>query len=354
MVLDPAFDGVLEARTACGAVATAIDCDDVVSGNEVLIFGVSAGQPLYIIVDGYNAAAVGTFTLSINPAETVCNDGLDDNANGLEDCEDPGCLSDASCAPVTAACTAAPALAATQTGDTTASGSNFSSDIAGSFCGFGSGVNDAVYSYTAPGAGLLDLGLTGDTGQGLYVRTDCDDALARISCNNLSVSPDQLYATLLPGQSVWVYVDGSTAGDIGPYTLTSNFIAFTSTEVEPNNGPASANPAAATNTGIITPAESDWYAVTVPGPASILDAETVDTVTAPNLCTSQSADTFITIYAADGTTVLDTDEDGGDGYCSAASATALAAGTYYVRVQGSPSYAFFDQMAYQLDITVTP
>ena len=58
-------------------------------------------------------------------------------------------------------------------------------------------------------------------------------------------------------------------------------------------------------------------------------------------------DTVVRILAANGTTVLDSDDDGGDGKCSEAAALGLSAGTYYIEVTQGFDDAFFD---YLLDV----
>jgi hypothetical protein len=58
-------------------------------------------------------------------------------------------------------------------------------------------------------------------------------------------------------------------------------------------------------------------------------------------------DTVVRILESDGTTVLDTDDNGGDGKCSEATALGQPAGTYYIEVTQGFDDAFFD---YLLDV----
>ena len=45
----------------------------------------------YVVVDGYSLDDVGDVSLSIDLAESYCEDGIDNDNDGLLDCEDPDC-----------------------------------------------------------------------------------------------------------------------------------------------------------------------------------------------------------------------------------------------------------------------
>jgi hypothetical protein len=69
-------------------------------------------------------------------------------------------------------------------------------------------------------------------------------------------------------------------------------------------------------------------------------------------CSGLDLDTEISIYDTDGITELVADEDDGVGWCSLASITASAAGTYYVRAASSSLYAPNDVFNYLLLISI--
>jgi hypothetical protein len=360
-ILTPTFDGVLYVRSTCGMQMPELACDDNFSDPETVTVDMTAGQTVYFIVDGYDDTELGTFELVVDPAETSCTDATDNNDDGLVDCEDPDCVADAACASIGLACTAPPALAATQMGNTTAGSNDFVGNLPSSLCELGgNGANELLYSYTSPGLGVLRLELSSATDQGVYVRSDCDTFGSLVACGERKSggTNELLFAGVQPAQALTVFVDGDTnsaATSAGDYTLTSTFVAVTTTEVEPNNafGQANALPVSNSAVGFITPGDSDWYSITL-GAAADIDAEIVDPAGLAGMCASETADTFVTIYAADGTTVVDTDDDGALGWCSKAESTASPAGTYYVRVQGNATYASTYQMAYQVQVTLTP
>jgi hypothetical protein len=90
------YDTVLVASSGtCGSL-TALDCnDDSVGTASELTVTLAAGEAVYLDVDGYSAGS-GSYTLGIHLAsEIACGDALDDDGDGLTDCEDSDC--EASC-----------------------------------------------------------------------------------------------------------------------------------------------------------------------------------------------------------------------------------------------------------------
>ena len=80
--------------------ADEIGCNDDVSRG-VLTSQVSvdldACDEVRIVVDGFDGAAAGDFTLAVGGREQVCDDGIDNDGDGQIDCEDLDCFS-AECA----------------------------------------------------------------------------------------------------------------------------------------------------------------------------------------------------------------------------------------------------------------
>jgi len=64
-----------------------------------------------------------------------------------------------------------------------------------------------------------------------------------------------------------------------------------------------------------------------------------------------ASDTYMYLYAADGTTIIAADDDGGDGYASRIEWTAPANGTYYVKVRHYSSSAFGPTTNYDLRVS---
>ncbi len=121
-------------------------------------------------------------------------------------------------------------------------------------------------------------------------------------------------------------------------------------EVEPNDatnlaGGPFTSLTAVSPAAIGTPGDQDWYAVTVPGPSSTIDATIVDGL---DICgPSGTIDSELQLFDTDGTTSLAYNDDihTATNFCSTVSATGLAAGTYYVRT--SPSYLWCSGCTYR-------
>ena len=100
------FDSdILVYSGSCGALVP-IACNGDGTGCAGLTSSVSVnlntGEPVLIRVGGWNAAAVGTGTLEIStvappPPPENCSNGVDDDQDGLTDCEDTDCFADPDC-----------------------------------------------------------------------------------------------------------------------------------------------------------------------------------------------------------------------------------------------------------------
>ncbi|MBX2801243.1 MAG: hypothetical protein KTR31_26435, partial [Myxococcales bacterium] len=95
-VLDADFNSVLYALDACDG--DEVDCLDVNgAGGEILITTLAQGEELLLVVDG----GVGDFDIGayeVMKAETVCDDGFDDDFDTFADCSDSECWADKVCA----------------------------------------------------------------------------------------------------------------------------------------------------------------------------------------------------------------------------------------------------------------
>ncbi len=90
------FDTVLSVRTDCTG-ATVVECnDDIQRGMETrskVSVELAACETVLIIVDGYNADEMGNVVLNIGTQEQICDDGIDNDEDGMADCDDPDCFS---------------------------------------------------------------------------------------------------------------------------------------------------------------------------------------------------------------------------------------------------------------------
>jgi cysteine-rich repeat protein len=314
-----------------------------------------------------------------SPAED-CFDGLDNDGDGLRDCEDPDC------APVCADSCASPIVIAAPVyviGDSTGHANTLASSCAS---GAGSGP-ELVYQVTAAEAGVLDFTLLSDVNLTLSARSQCDDAGTELGCSNRVAAPpgaERLTVPVALGDTVLVVLDGFDDGEFGVYSLKvdarvpgcgdlhtdpgeecddgsqisgdgcSATCTVETTESEPaNNAFGSAD--------LYPPASDRWYARIYPaGDQDYLSAEVTvagSTIVAQihdlgdGGCANHLLDTVLDILGTDGSTLLASDDNGGEGSCSLATAAGLAAGTYYVRVAAS-STASPSSFGYALDVTV--
>jgi hypothetical protein len=139
-------------------------------------------------------------------------------------------------------------------------------------------------------------------------------------------------------------------------------------EVEPNNTPATATTISLTScppvvSGLIRPiGDVDYYRVVVPTGGGKLWAR-VDTA-----ASNTGTDSVLTLFASDGTTVLETDDDDGLGngcdttvetmFASAIAGKTLSAGTYYLQVKhfspAPPESPSGTITPYTLEVVLTP
>lgn len=86
-----AFDTILSARMGSCAGREITCNDDAAEGSthSVLQLDLEACTTITIVVDGYDGE--GAFALAITSSEASCSDGLDDDEDGLVDCDDSDC-----------------------------------------------------------------------------------------------------------------------------------------------------------------------------------------------------------------------------------------------------------------------
>lgn len=288
-----------------------------------------------------------------------CTDGIDQDKDGHADCADPDC--EAACA---GACEAPPLLAdPSQVPGTTI---GHAADVTPT-CGSQAGPGPAVaYEFTATVSGMLDVVLTSLPNLGVSVRASCA-ADVELGCADATAEvggEERLSVPIEAGQTVFVMVHGYAPGEAGDYHLSvasrpivcgdgitdpvegcddgndssgdgcSASCELEATELEPNDTVGSAQAFAAPwFAAIDPPGDVDVLVVDVPKKASLV-VHTFDV--GDGACAGGMLDSFVEVLDASGETVLVTDDDGGEGLCSRAIATALEPGEYLVRVSASP------------------
>ena len=90
-----AFDTVLSVRSTCDGPE--LECnDDIVEGRERqshLSLDLEACETVILVVDGFAFDDFGDVVLNVYTSETMCGDGIDNDNDGLTDCDDEDCFS---------------------------------------------------------------------------------------------------------------------------------------------------------------------------------------------------------------------------------------------------------------------
>ncbi|MFN7146152.1 MAG: hypothetical protein ACK4YP_20440, partial [Myxococcota bacterium] len=242
-----AFDTVVSLRT--DDCTTEIDCDDDGGGEPYseIRFSAVAGEVFVISLDGASAADTGTFQLNVDPlfeldcddggdedldglldcADTDCaadpacgaercDDGTDDDLDGAVDCADTDCLSDAACM-----ATCVDAVLGSAVGDAVATGTTAGEDddFGGSCAGGSAG--DVAYLWTAPATGTYTFDTAGSAFDTVLIAREPDCSGTELSCHDSVDGTDTSSAITLSlaiGQSVTLVVDG-VDGASGRYVL---------------------------------------------------------------------------------------------------------------------------------------
>ncbi|MGK3989046.1 hypothetical protein WME99_38735 [Sorangium sp. So ce136] len=161
----------------------------------------------------------------------VCDNGEDDDEDGLQDCEELDCAAQGACAEgITAACTGAVdvseggAFPGTTEGGTNLFGS-MCSTLGGAYPA-GVGINERVFQFVAPAKGVVQLAARA-VEEGVefdwYIRSGCDDAATLLGCL-VSFGPDSapLELPVEAGDTYFVFIEGTGEADV-EYTFDVSF-----------------------------------------------------------------------------------------------------------------------------------
>jgi len=206
------------------------DCNDIdCAGNDACIE--------IICDDGLDEDNDGLFdcddsdcTDNIACFEYICNDAADNDNDGLEDCADPDCADFSDClAPGDTCQNAVVYDLDTATLPISGDSSQFTNQSKRSDCGStstaGSNTAEEVIAWQAKAYGIYTFTVTplaSDFDPVLYISSGCP--LSTETClgtkdNGGGGSAETLEVTLEPFQTVWIYTDGWSTGDEGPFEL---------------------------------------------------------------------------------------------------------------------------------------
>jgi hypothetical protein len=226
------YDTVIYLLESCvgGELADACNDDvDFINGTYTsMVEGdFVAGETVTIVIDGYDANALGTYVLDIIPDfETDCSDGIDNEGDGLIDCDDSDCDLSAECAcPIEDL--------GTQTGDglieATLEDALFDQFQASCTT---QGGEDMTYTWEAPTTGCATVDtLSGTMDSILVAFTDCPGSGGtEIACNDdysLSggIYESEISFDVVAGTSYVIGVDSWSYAVADPYILDINIQA---------------------------------------------------------------------------------------------------------------------------------
>ncbi len=151
----------------------------------------------------------------------ICDNGVDDNGNGLVDCEDAAFCGTLAVCQEPACMTATAIVDGDTMGDTTGGTSLLSGSCTGA------GAEEVVYTYTPATDGYLVVNLASATDQGVHVRTTCTDTTSQVACVDAQVGgTDEHFAVdVTMGTPLTIIVDGFADTEAGPFTLSLTLVA---------------------------------------------------------------------------------------------------------------------------------
>jgi cysteine-rich repeat protein len=218
------FEAILTARTVCDSPASEVTCKYSSSNGGAAITGlaVAANTTYYVILDGYDAADSGQFTLACTLAPAFCGNG---KVEGTEQCDDSnttpndGCDGDCQiesqgpadiCPGVTLDLVQAGSnYIATKSGATT----GMTAAYAGS-CGSSASAPDQVYEFNSGVGGNVTVSIPSvgtDFDSVLYVRKGAcyGSGMAEIECDDaFGDGGETITFQAPPDTDYWVFVDG--------------------------------------------------------------------------------------------------------------------------------------------------
>jgi hypothetical protein len=284
----------------------------------------------FIVVDGFGAAGVNEGTYTVN---VTCTPNTSGPTTGI--CSNP--------LPLT--------CGSPLNGNTTGYPNNLGNYSCSSFDKIGP---EVIHSITSPGNGTLTATLTRQSGEDLEVGilSSCDETgCLDITTAGFGATVTASISNAVAGQQYFIVVDGDEPGDFGTYTLEVTCPPITTTG-------NCTNPIALTcgtpYTGTTSDGNSNFNTYSCTGGQQEAGKEKIHTITitqpsdlTATLTNLNGEDLDIHILGSCAATSCIARDD------NVATATGLAAGTYFVVVDGFGA-AGVNEGAYTLEVTCTP
>ena len=372
-------------RTACAQQPTELGCADAVSGpqsTERMKVPVNANDTVFIAVQGQAPGDAGVYSLTVKNRAVTCGDGFTD---APEQCDDGATAAGDGC---NAQCKVE--SSETEPNGTTAQANPYVAPWYGAIAPAGDvdTIKINVPTKTTLTAtigdfdggcqsGALDSYLTILDQNGTTMLTTDDDGgvgncssaqapnlapgmyYVRVSASPKALTPTFAYKLALSlttdicGDGIVTGGEQCDDGNLAAGDGCGTTCQLEITEKEPNNTSASANVYKAKWRAQIAPVgDVDIVSIVVPIGGSTLLAEVVDSGTGD--CAALKIVSHVDILNADGASVLASGNGAAGNYCAFASAPALPAGTYFVRVKASniAQPGMSDTFGYGLDLTL--
>jgi hypothetical protein len=268
---DSNYDTVLRLYDSCAGSELICDDNSGAGSRSLIRRDMAASEQVVVVVDGWSQFSRGTYVLDINLVgpvctETACNDGLDDDEDGLIDCEDPDCAAAPHCYESSCSdgvdndgdgqidcsdteCFADPLCAGmcpnsnlgSITGNNLAvgrnagTGNNFPSTPG---CGSSSSSGDDVsFAWQAPATACYEFDTDASTYNTVLRIFDTCGGTQQVCDDDGGVSTRSLIRRdLSAGQTMVVVVDGWSSFSSGTYVLDINAVAPVCNETVCNDG----------------------------------------------------------------------------------------------------------------------
>ncbi len=193
-----------------------LECSDTGPGDETVSVALNAGQTVVVVVDGF-ATSTGPYVLNITASEAgQCDDGLDNDSDGVRDCNDPDCASDPACF-ICPDQDIGSGFGTVSIGTTVGTGNQLTPTCTN----FGN-AEEITLSWTAPVAGRYTVDTNGTNFDSVLSVFDGTCGGPVLGCvDQVGPGGESLDVTLNAGQTMIVAVDG-WANQSGTYQLNIN------------------------------------------------------------------------------------------------------------------------------------
>lgn len=255
--LEAAYAGNLYVVEDCSDIANSCLGADRRGGGERIQLDVTAGQSLFVIVDGYlSSVDEGAYTLRIDTCVPQCDGkacGSDGCGGSCGACAAPGsgsggerCVESETCTPFSFTCATTSECVAVPTGDrcadpfvvdvvpftaqasTSPMGNDYgyvAGQCPGENGGYGAGSKDAVYEFVPTETGIYRVAVLGLFDKNLYIATTCGPPIDGCVEADEVAGADRnevMFPTLTADQTYYIFVDGrgNTSNQAGGYTLS--------------------------------------------------------------------------------------------------------------------------------------